>query len=112
MAKPVHVTEQDFDAQVLKAAEPVLVDFWAEWCAPCRMIAPIVEDLAQEYEGKVKVAKVDVDDNSGIANRYGIMSIPTLAIFKGGEMVERLVGYMPKPELKRRLERTLGATVS
>jgi len=112
MAKPVHVTEQDFDAQVLKAQEPVLVDFWAEWCAPCRMIAPIVEDLAQEYEGKVKVAKVDVDDNSAIANRYGIMSIPTLAIFKGGEMVERLVGYMPKPELKRRLERTLGATVS
>lgn len=112
MAKPVHVTELDFDTQVLKAQEPVLVDFWAEWCAPCRMIAPIVEDLAQEYEGKVKVAKVDVDDNGGIANRYGIMSIPTLAIFKGGEMVERLVGYMPKPELKRRLERTLGATVS
>lgn len=112
MANLKQVTDASFQEDVLDNGKPVLVDFWAPWCAPCRMIAPIVEDLAQEYEGKVKVAKVDVDDNSGIANRYGIMSIPTLAIFKGGEMVERLVGYMPKPELKRRLERALGATVS
>ncbi len=112
MGKPVHVTEKEFDTQVLKAEQPVLVDFWAEWCGPCRMIAPIVEELATEYDGKVKVVKVDVDENNGVANRYGIMSIPTLGIFKGGEMVDRLVGYMPKPELKRRLERILEAKVS
>lgn len=112
MGKPLHVNEQDFDAQVLKAEHPVLVDFWAEWCGPCRMIAPIVEDLAAEYEGKVKVVKVDVDENHGVAHRYGIMSIPTLGIFKGGEMVDRLVGYMPKPELKKRLDKILAAQVS
>ncbi len=112
MGKPVHVNDREFDTQVLKAGEPVLVDFWAEWCGPCRMIAPIIEDLAAEYDGKVKVAKVDVDENPGVANRYGIMSIPTLGIFKGGEMVDRLVGYMPKPELKKRLEKILGAAVS
>ncbi len=107
MGKPVHVQEKDFDTQVLQAEQPVLVDFWAEWCAPCRMIAPIVEELASEYDGKLKVVKVDVDENPGVANRHGIMSIPTLGIFKGGEMVDRLVGYMPKPELKKRLEKIL-----
>jgi thioredoxin 1 len=112
MSKAVHVTEKEFDMQVLKAEQPVLVDFWAEWCGPCRMIAPIVEELATEYDGKVKVVKVDVDENSGVAQRYGIMSIPTLGIFKSGEIVDRLVGYMPKPELKRRLERILAAKVS
>jgi thioredoxin 1 len=112
MGKPLHVQERDFDTEVLKAGQPVLVDFWAEWCAPCRMIAPIVEQLASEYEGTLKVVKVDVDANNGIANRYGIMSIPTLGIFKGGQLVERLVGYMPKPELKRRLDKVLAAKVS
>ncbi len=105
MGKATHVNEQDFESQVLKATTPVLVDFWAEWCGPCRMIAPIVEELAGEYEGKLKVVKVDVDSNQDIA-------FPTLGIFKGGEMVERLVGYMPKQQLKRRIDTALGASVS
>ena len=111
MAKPVHVTEQSFDQEVLKAETPVLVDFWAEWCGPCRMIAPIVEDFAREYEGKLKVAKVDVDDNQNLAMKFSIMSIPTLGVFKGGQLVERIVGYMPKVELKRRVDAALGAPV-
>jgi len=112
MGKATHVNEQDFESQVLKATTPVLVDFWAEWCGPCRMIAPIVEELAGECEGKLKVVKVDVDSNQDIAFKYAVMSIPTLGIFKGGEMVERLVGYMPKQQLKRRIDTALGASVS
>ncbi|MBI3976152.1 MAG: thioredoxin [Armatimonadetes bacterium] len=112
MGAPVHVTEQSFEKEVLKAETPVLVDFWAEWCGPCRMIAPIVEEFARDYEGKMKVAKVDVDDNANIAVRYNIMSIPTLGVFKGGELVERIIGYMPKGELKRRVEAALAAGVS
>ncbi|OFX27494.1 MAG: thioredoxin [Armatimonadetes bacterium RBG_16_67_12] len=109
MAKPMAVTEQTFDGEVLKSDLPVLVDFWAEWCGPCRMVAPIVEELAGEYTGRLKVAKVDVDDNQNLAMRYSIMSIPTLGVFRGGEMIERIVGYMPKQELKRRLDGALGA---
>ena len=109
MAKPQAVTEQSFESEVLKADLPVLVDFWAEWCGPCRMVAPIVEELAGEYAGRVKVTKVDVDDNQNIAMRYNIMSIPTLGVFKGGQMIERIVGYMPKQELKRRLDGALQA---
>ncbi len=109
MAKPQAVTEQTFESEVLKADLPVLVDFWAEWCGPCRMVAPIVEELAGEYAGRLKVTKVDVDDNQHIAMRYSIMSIPTLGVFKGGEMIERIVGYMPKQELKRRVEGALQA---
>jgi thioredoxin 1 len=109
MAKPQAVTEQTFESEVLKADLPVLVDFWAEWCGPCRMVAPIVEELAGEYAGRLKVTKVDVDDNQKIAMRYSIMSIPTLGVFKGGEMIERIVGYMPKQELKRRVEGALQA---
>jgi thioredoxin 1 len=111
MSKPVHVNEQSFDQEVLKAETPVLVDFWAEWCGPCRMVAPIVEDFAREYAGKLKVAKVDVDDNQNLAMRYNIMSIPTLGVFKGGQLVERIVGYMPKPVLKQRLDAAMGAAV-
>ena len=109
MAKPQAVTEQTFEHEVLKADLPVLVDFWAEWCGPCRMVAPIVEELAGEYVGKLKVMKVDVDDNQNLAMRYSIMSIPTLGVFKGGEMIERIVGYMPKQELKRRVEGAIQA---
>jgi thioredoxin 1 len=109
MAKPQAVNEDTFDAEVLKSELPVLVDFWAEWCGPCRMVAPIVEELAGEYDGRLKVAKVDVDDNQRLAMRYNIMSIPTLGVFRGGEMIERIVGYMPKQELKRRLEGALQA---
>lgn len=111
MAQPVHVKEQDFDAQVIRSEVPVLVDFWAEWCGPCRMIAPIVEDLASEYSGRLKVVKVDVDDNTAVAMRYNIMSIPTLGVFKGGQLVDRLVGYMPKQELKKKIDAILGASV-
>ena len=112
MGKAVPVSEKDFDAQVIASDVPVLVDFWAEWCGPCRMIAPIVEDLAGEFEGRLKVVKVDVDENNNLAYRYGVMSIPTLGLFKGGQLVERLVGYMPKPELKKRIDQVVGAKVS
>jgi thioredoxin 1 len=109
MSKPVAVSEQTFEAEVLRSPTPVLVDFWAEWCGPCRLIAPIVEEFATEYDGRLKVAKVDVDDNQNLAMRYSIMSIPTLGVFRDGQMVDRIVGYMPKAELKRRLDGALQA---
>jgi thioredoxin len=111
MAKPLAVTEDTFEQEVLRSDVPVLVDFWAEWCGPCRMVAPIVEELAGEYAGRLKVTKVDVDDNQRLAMRYSIMSIPTLGVFRGGEMIERIIGYMPKGELKRRLDGALQAKV-
>ena len=111
MANAVPVTEQAFDNEVLKSAVPVLVDFWATWCGPCKMIAPIVEDLAGEYAGKLKVVKLDVDENSGIAVKFNVMSIPTLGIFSKGEMIERIVGYMPKEQLKKRIDAALASRV-
>ena len=107
MAKPVDVTDQSFDMEVLKAETPVLVDFWADWCAPCRMIAPIVEELSTEYDGKVKFMKMDVDANAGTPMTFGIRGIPTLIIFKGGKPVEQVVGAVPKSVLKRRLDSAL-----
>ena len=106
-SKPASVTEKSFDSDVLKSATPVLVDFWAAWCGPCKMIAPIVEEIAGEYDGKLRVMKLDVDENSGVAVRYNIMSIPTLGIFKAGELVERIVGYMPKEALRKRIDAAL-----
>ncbi len=103
----VSVTDAEFEEEVLKSSKPVLVDFWAPWCAPCRMVAPVVEEIAGEYEGKLKVVKVNVDENHETASNYGIMSIPTLALFKNGELVERLVGYMPKNELARAVDKTI-----
>ncbi|HKV45860.1 MAG TPA: thioredoxin [bacterium] len=105
------VTEQTFDNEVLKSATPVLVDFWAAWCGPCKMIAPIVEELAGEYAGKLKVLKLDVDESGGVAARYNVMSIPTLGIFNKGELVERIVGYMPKEQLKKRIDAALTSRV-
>ena len=95
----VHVNQSNFEAEVLKSATQVLVDFWAEWCGPCRMVAPILEEIAKEYSGKLKVVKVNVDDNQELAANYNVMSIPTLYLFKNGEVVEHLVGALPKEQL-------------
>lgn len=103
MAKPFKVTDATFEQDVLEADELVLVDFWAEWCGPCKMIAPIVEELAAEYDGTLKVGKLDADENVNTMMAYGIMGIPTLILFKGGEVVERITGYMPKDRLVARL---------
>lgn len=108
-AHPIAVTDADFDEVVLRAKLPVLVDFWAAWCGPCRAIAPIVERLAAEFAGRVLVAKLDVDRNPRTAQRYGVMSIPTLIFFQDGREVERLVGVQPESALRARLERLLRA---
>lgn len=104
MAKPIVVTDETFEEEVLKSDIPVLNDFWAEWCGPCKMIAPILEEIAEEYEGRLKVTKLDVDDNQKTMMEYGIMSIPTLILFKNGQPVERLVGAMPKARLLSKIE--------
>ena len=109
MATPITVTDTTFKEEVLDANVPVLVDFWASWCSPCKMIAPIVEALAQEYDGQIKVAKVDVDANPLTPGMFGIMSIPTLMLFRGGKAEERIVGYQPKPALEAKLQAVLAA---
>jgi thioredoxin 1 len=105
--KSLELTEETFEQEVLKATIPVLIDFWAAWCGPCKMIAPIVEELAIEYEGKLKIGKVDVDNHQKIAMQYGIRSIPTLLIFKGGKVVEQIVGAAPKKTLVEKLSKHL-----
>ena len=107
MAKPAEVTDATFEEEVLKSGEPVLVDFWAPWCGPCRMVAPIVEELAEEYDGKVEFRKLNTDDNPRTAAKYGIRSIPTLLMFKGGELVDQIIGFRPKGDLKRTIEKAL-----
>jgi thioredoxin 1 len=103
MAKAIEITDSSFD-EVIKSEQPVLVDFWAEWCGPCKMIGPIVEELAGDYEGKVTIGKLDVDANPDIPSRFGIRSIPTLLIFKGGEIVDKVIGAVPKSVLADKLE--------
>lgn len=102
--KVLHLTAENFEEEVIKSDLPVLVDFWAEWCMPCRMIAPIIEQLALEYSSRLKVGKVNVDEEMGLATRYGIRSIPTLILFKGGKPASQMVGAAPKTEIKRWLD--------
>jgi thioredoxin 1 len=109
MSTPVTVTDTTFKSEVLDSHIPVLVDFWAAWCSPCKMIAPIVEELANEYDGQLKVAKVDVDANPITPGMFGIMSIPTLMLFRGGKAEERIVGYQPKQALEAKLQAVLAA---
>jgi len=103
VAPTLEFTDANFDAEVLQSQQPVLVDFWAPWCGPCRMIAPMVEELSDEYVGKVKVGKVNVDDSPGVAGHYEVTSIPTIMIFKGGKVVDRFVGVQPKSRLQEAL---------
>lgn len=99
MTAPFEVTDATFESDVLNSDQAVLVDFWAEWCGPCKMIAPIVDELANEYEGQMRVAKLDADENQATMFAYQVMGIPTLILFKGGEAVARITGYMPKERL-------------
>ena len=107
MSKPQEVTDAEFENEVLKSGLPVLVDFWAPWCGPCRMVAPVVEELAQEYDGKVKFVMVNIDVNVRTAATYGIRSIPTLLVFKRGEPVDQIIGFRPKGDLQQSLEKAL-----
>ncbi|MBI4641173.1 MAG: thioredoxin [Candidatus Tectomicrobia bacterium] len=107
MAKPIELTDASFEQEVLKSSVPVLVDFWAVWCGPCKMIAPSVEQIAHEYEGKLKVGKVDVDVNQATAAKYMVRSIPTLLIFKDGKQMEQIVGAVPKDHIVKKLNTVL-----
>ncbi len=103
MAKPVEITDQNFN-DIINSDKPVLVDFWAEWCGPCKMIGPIVEELAADYDGKAVIGKVDVDSNPEVSAKFGIRSIPTLLVFKGGEIVDKQIGAVPKNVLAEKLD--------
>ncbi|NLC11223.1 MAG: thioredoxin [Firmicutes bacterium] len=102
--KPLEIGDADFNREVLEAEGPVLVDFWAPWCGPCKMVAPVVEELAKEFAGKVKVVKVNVDENTDSPSRYSVMSIPTLILFKDGQALETMVGFKPKDELADKIK--------
>ena len=103
MATPTVVTDETFNQEVLKSGTPTLVDFWAVWCGPCRMVAPVVDEIAREQAGKLKVMKLDVDENQNTAMAYGVMSIPTLILFKNGQPVERIVGFRPKGDMEKKI---------
>ncbi len=102
-----HFTDANFKKEVLESNLPVLVDFWATWCGPCKMISPVVDELANEYVGKMKIGKVDVDNNSGVASKYGVMSIPTLIFFKNGKVMDQVSGALNKSALKQKIEENL-----
>ncbi len=105
MSNALQVTDASFKEEVLDSELPVLVDFWAPWCGPCRMVAPVVEEIAEQYKGQMKVVKVNTDDNPSVASKYGIRSIPTLMIFKGGQKVDMVVGAVPKSTLSTTIEK-------
>ncbi|MCD6307812.1 MAG: thioredoxin [Candidatus Latescibacteria bacterium] len=107
MAKPIKVTDDSFQSTVLESDLPVIVDFWAEWCPPCKMIAPFLEQMAEEYDGRAIICKLDVDNNQETARKYGIRSIPTLLFVKDGEVSEQIIGALPKDQLVMRLEKIL-----
>ena len=107
MSKPQEVTDADFEQEVLKSDLPVVVDFWAEWCGPCHQIAPILESLADEYDGKIKFVKVATEDNFETLSSYGVLSLPTLLLFKEGQPIERITGARPKGDLMRYLDKAL-----
>ncbi len=107
MAKPIMLTDSTFEKLVVDAEQPVLVDFWAEWCGPCKMIAPVLEEIATDLDGKLTIGKLDVDENGSTAMAFGVMSIPTLLLFKGGKPVERIVGFQPKQQLVSKIQRHL-----
>jgi len=109
MTKPKEVNDAQFEAEVLKSETPVLVDFWAPWCGPCRMVAPLVEELADEYGPKVKFVKVNTDESLNTAASYGIRSIPTLIVFKGGQPVGQVIGFRPKNDIKREIDKALAS---
>ena len=106
--KVLHVTDDNFDTEVIKHEGAVLVDFWAPWCGPCRAVGPVVEEIASDYDGKVKVVKVNTDDNPAAATRYGIRSIPTVMLFKGGQVVETMIGARPKAQFAAVIDDALG----
>jgi thioredoxin len=107
-AGPVYVTDSTFAEEVERSATPVLLDLWADWCGPCHMLAPVIDQLSAQFAGRVKVAKLNIDENRNTANRFAVRSIPTLLVLKGGTEIDRLVGVQPKEEIVRRLEKVIG----
>ena len=107
MTEPIHVTDAEFDAKVMQSSVPVIVDFWAPWCGPCRMVAPILDELSKEYDGQIVVAKVNTDENPQHAIQFGVQGIPTMLFVKDGEIVDRIIGAHPKPSIQQRVDSML-----